>query len=192
MEGLKGKSIAVIGVGNIGKILLRRLIEAGVEPSQMMICDSDVAHTQEAADAFDVGFAPLGADICNADILLFAVPPKALLELLKEIGASLKLGCVVISFAAAVPVRVLESLLPEGVSVARMMPNAPSLVGEGMNPVSYGRGIEAGTKAAIAEILAALGESMEIGDELMNACVGLTGAAMRTVLPLLEGMILAA
>jgi pyrroline-5-carboxylate reductase len=82
----------------------------------------------------------------------------------------------------------LESWLPSEVMVARVMPNAPSLFGQGMNPVAYGRRITPEGRALVRSVLNCLGETLEVSDELMNWCVGLSGAAMRSLLPALEGM----
>lgn len=41
----------------------------------------------------------------------------------------------------------------------------------------------------VMELLDELGRTVEMRDEQMNWCVGLSGAAMRSVLPAIEGMI---
>jgi pyrroline-5-carboxylate reductase len=109
-------------------------------------------------------------------------------QILEAIADRLRPGQVVVSFAAAMPLARLEAIVPEGVAVARVMPNAPSLVGQGMNPVAFGRTITPEARALIEAVLATLGDTIEVRDEQMNWCVGLTGAAMRSVLPVLEGM----
>jgi pyrroline-5-carboxylate reductase len=96
---------------------------------------------------------------------------------------------LVISFAAAIAIERLESLLPHGAIVVRIMPNTPSLVGEGMNPVAYGQQVTPEARILVREILACLGRTIEVRDDQMNWCVGLSGAAMRSLLPVLEGMI---
>jgi pyrroline-5-carboxylate reductase len=57
-----------------------------------------------------------------------------------------------------------------------------------MNPVAYGQRVTPEGRALAEAILAFLGETIEVGDELMNWCVGLSGAAMRSLMPALEGM----
>jgi pyrroline-5-carboxylate reductase len=95
---------------------------------------------------------------------------------------------LVISFAAAVPLAHIESMLHPGKPVARIMPNAPSLIGQGINPVAYGASVTPEARELVEAILAALGETLVVHDELMNWCVGLTGASMRSLMPALEGM----
>lgn len=189
MSTLLTKHIAIIGAGNIGRILLNRLLATGVLAENLVVCDSDVGRASTVASQYGVRPISLSEEAAwTADAILLAVPPKAVHDLLRTAGKQLRPGQLVISFAAAVPLEWLESWLPAEVMVARVMPNAPSLVGEGMNPVAYGQRVTPEGRALAEAILACLGESIEVGDELMNWCVGLSGAAMRSLLPALEGM----
>jgi pyrroline-5-carboxylate reductase len=123
-----------------------------------------------------------------AEVFLLATPPGAVLQVLKALRDRLRPGQAVVSFAAAVSLARLEAAVPPGVAVVRVMPSAPSLVGEGMNPVVYGSSVEPRVLKQVEALLAELGRSVVVRDEQMNWCVGLTGAAMRSLLPALEGM----
>jgi pyrroline-5-carboxylate reductase len=190
MDLWRNKQIAVIGAGNIGRILLKHLTEAGVPAGQLVVCDSEVAHSQAAAAEFGVRVAVLTDDaVCHADVLLLAVSPKSVIDVLRTLVPHLRPGQVVVSFAAANPLEGLEAIVPAGVAVIRVMPNAPSLVSQGMNPVAYGAKVTAEARALVEALLALLGETVVVRDDQMTWCVGLTGAAMRSLLPVLEGMI---
>jgi pyrroline-5-carboxylate reductase len=183
------RRFAIIGAGNIGRILLNRLLACGVPTENLVICDIDKRRANAAADQFGVRPILINDEtVCTVDAILLAVPPKTVPDLLETAHNWLRPGQLVISFAAAVPLARLESLLPPDVMAARVMPNAPSLVGQGMNPVAYGSQVTPEGRALVETILACLGEAIEVSDELMNWCVGLSGAAMRSLLPVLEGM----
>jgi pyrroline-5-carboxylate reductase len=189
MNALPDKRLSVIGAGNIGRILLERLRAAGVPVGQLTVCDSDPERAQAAAAQFGVRARPLTDEaVCSADLLLIATPPKVAPEVLQALAGRLRPGQTVISFAAAVPLARLEALAPSGVAVARVMPNAASLVGQGINPVAYGASVTREARALMEDVLAALGQTLVVRDSQMNWCVGLTGAAMRSVLPALAGM----
>jgi pyrroline-5-carboxylate reductase len=186
---LSEKNLAVIGAGNIGQILLERLRAAGVPADHLVIRDSDPNRANAAAERFGVRPVILADEgVCGADAILIAVSPKSVSDVIHTFANWVCPCRLVISFAAAVPLANIEALLRPGTPVARIMPNAPSLIGQGINPVAYGSSMTPETRELVESILAALGESMVVDDEQMNWCVGLTGAAMRSVLPALEGM----
>jgi pyrroline-5-carboxylate reductase len=186
---LAEKQITIIGVGNIGRILITRLLAAGVPAAHIVVCDADTTRGQAAAVEFGVQAVPLPDEAaCTADLILLAPSPKAVPDLLQTIAPHLHQGQVVVSFAAMISLARLEAIAPPGVAVVRIMPNAPSLVGAGMNPVVYGKTTPTEARELGAAVLAILGDTIAVQDEQINWCVGLSGAAMRSLLPVLEGM----
>ena len=155
----------------------------------LVVCDSDPNRISAAAEMFGVRQVILADEaVCAADAILIAVSPKSVADVIHTIADRLHPDCLVISFAAAVPLAHIESMLHPGKPVARIMPNAPSLIGQGINPVAYGASVTPEARELVEAILAALGETLVVHDELMNWCVGLTGASMRSLMPALEGM----
>ena len=186
---LSNKNLAVIGAGNIGHILLERLRAAGVPADHLVVCDSDKSRAKAAAEKFGVRPVILADEgVCGADAILIAVSPKSVSDVIHTFTSWVCPCRLVISFAAAVPLANIEALLHPGTPVARIMPNAPSLIGQGINPVAYGAFMTPEAQELVEAILGALGECVVVRDDQMNWCVGLTGAAMRSVLPALEGM----
>ena len=83
MDLWRNKQIAVIGAGNIGRILLKHLIGAGVPAPHLVVCDSDAARSQGTAAEFGVRVASLNDDaVYHADVLLLAVSPKSVIDVL--------------------------------------------------------------------------------------------------------------
>lgn len=191
MNALLGKKqVAVIGAGNIGRILLERLSLNGMPDAKMLVCDANEVRAGKASRRFGPRPCSLTDEaLYSSDVFLLAVPPKATLDILKTLAPNLRQGQIIVSFAAAVSISRLEAIVPSGVAVVRIMPNAPSEVGKGMNPVAYGPNVSPEARRLIESMLKVLGATIEVKDEQMNWCVGLTGAAMRSLLPALEGMI---
>jgi pyrroline-5-carboxylate reductase len=186
---LKEKRLALIGMGNIGKILLERLQAVSGSADHIVVCDRDAERAHTAAVKYGTRAVILtDQSICEADAILVAVSPKSVTQVIHTIADRLHPDCVVISFAAAVPLAHIEAILHPGTPVARIMPNAPSLVGQGMNPVAYGSSMTLVARELVEAILGALGETLAVQDGLMNWCVGLTGASLRSLIPALEGL----
>ncbi len=188
LDALTGKTLALVGVGVMGRIFIQRLQAAGLPKRQLMICDADRERGARAQQAFGLKTCPLQDACCRASIWLIATPPRAVLPTLAVIAPRLSEETLVVSLAAGISMAQLEAVLPSHVAVARIMPNALSLIGRGVNLVSYGRGCTLEHRLAIQAILQPLGDSMVIEDSQMHWAVGLTGASMRWLLPVLEGM----
>jgi pyrroline-5-carboxylate reductase len=88
--------------------------------------------------------------------------------------------------AALAPDTVLVSLAPKvtlaalsagaGTSrVARVIPNAPSILGQGYNPVAFGAGLDAAARASVSGLLAPLGEAPEVDEAHLEAYAILSG-----------------
>ena len=186
---LSEKHLAVIGAGNIGQILLERLRAAGIPADQLVVCDNDANRANTAAERFGIRPVTLADEaVCAADAILIAVSPKSVADIIHTFANWVCPCRLVISFAAAVPLESIERMLHPGTPVVRVMPNTPSLIGQGMNPVAYGASVTTQARELVEAILATLGETLVVHDDQMNWCVGLTGAAIRSLIPVLEGM----
>ena len=187
---LNEKHWAIIGTGNIGRLLFKRLLSSGVQPDHIFIHDSDPLRIEPVVKESWVSALSLTEEAFRSvDIILIATPPKAVKDLLSLISGWLKPHQLIISFANAVPLKRLEGLIPPDAAGIRVVPNVPSLIGEGLNPVVYGNRITNEAKTPVEELLAILGKTISVRDDQMNWLVGLTGASMRSVLPVLEGLI---
>ena len=187
---LNEKHWAIIGTGNIGKLLLKQLLSSGVRPDLLVVHDSDPLRIESVVKESGVSALPLTEEAFQSvDIILIATPPKAVKGTLSLIAGWLKPHQLIISFANAVSLKRLEALIPPDVAVIRVVPNVPSLIGKGLNPVVYGNRISNEAKTLVEELLAILGKTISVRDDQMNWLVGLTGASMRFVLPVLEGLI---
>jgi pyrroline-5-carboxylate reductase len=190
MKFLSDLHFAIIGAGNIGQMLLEKLLTLHVPANQLSICDLDAdrAKTSAALAGCNV-FELTDLASCQASVWLLSVGPMVTLPVLQTLSNHLKPGHIIVSFAAAVPIRDLEEIVPKGVSVIRVMPNMPSLIGQGMNPLCFSPQTTNAAREIALELLKQLGETVEVRDDQMNWCVGLSGAAMRSILPAIEGMI---
>lgn len=190
MKNLKENNYYIIGMGNIGKILVQRLLQVGVKKDQIKITDID--STRVDGVSADFGVKALAIDstgVGNTDVIIVAAGPKAVPEILKTMDGCLHAGQVVISMAAAVPLSHMRKMVSKPVSIIRILPNPPSLLGKGMNPVSFEPAEKADVKEMVKSLLAVLGDTIEVDDHLMAWSVGLTGAALRTIFPVMDGMV---
>lgn len=185
----QSERIAVVGGGKMGEALVRALCASGLaSPAQIA-----VTHPREARRA---ALAALGvravADnreaVAGADLVIIAVKPDLVPAVLAEISAALKPGSPVVSIAAGVTLEQIESRLPAGTPVVRVMPNTPVQVGAGAAGVARGRHATDAHVEQVVRIFNAAGRAVELPERLMDAVTGLSGSGPAYVCLVIEAL----
>jgi pyrroline-5-carboxylate reductase len=109
--------------------------------------------------------------------------------LLEELRDHVAPGNLVVSLAAGITTEFLESRLPEGSSVVRVMPNTPALVDQGMAAVSPGRHCDAAHLAEAADLLRSCGKVVEIAEKHQDAVTAISGSGPAYIFYVVEAMI---
>jgi len=189
---MRGTRIGLIGAGAIGGAVIDRLVSgADARVQDIVACEAKDARREEIGRRFGVGTTSNPGDAAVAELVILAVPPLEMTKVLTAIRDQVGHRPVIVSFAAAVPVALIESLLPLGTPVVRINPNSPSLVGAGFNPVTYGRSTTGEARSLADRFLGALGGSVEVDDAAMNLYTALTAVGPTYFLPVLDAMIAA-
>jgi pyrroline-5-carboxylate reductase len=188
MAGLTER-IALIGGGKMGEALIRAL------------CDNDLAAPEQIAAsdplaARRASLAPLGVRIAadngdavrDADLVIVAVSPAVVPAVLNEIGPARKPESLIVSIAAGVTLDQIESRLPPGTPVVRVMPNTPVQVGAGAAGVARGRHATAAHAERVLQIFGAAGRAVEVPERLIDAVTGLSGSGPAYVCLVIEAL----
>lgn len=185
------KKISFIGVGAMGSAVLERLIDVSfISKDSVLACDIDQNRLDEIKRKFNVGTSIDNRDAARfGDAVILAVPPKQTRQVLEEIKDSLSEDKVLVSLAALVSIRVIEETLKLHVGVTRVMPNIPSLVGEGFNVFSFGRYMSSEGKKWVRSFLKTLGEYREVEEEKMENYTILSAMGPTYFLPFVDTLI---
>lgn len=115
----------VIGLGNMASAILKGMVESGnFKNDELTGYDMSGEKTLAAQTAF--GLLPAAdarAVAASSDVLLLAVKPQNLPQVLPDIAPVLKKQTVVATIAAGKDLAFYASFLPEGTPVVRLMPN---------------------------------------------------------------------
>jgi pyrroline-5-carboxylate reductase len=109
------------------------------------------------------------ARAAGQDLVFLALHPPAVGAGLAEIKATLKPGAVLVSLAPRFTIKALSEGLGGFDRIVRMIPNAPSYVNEGYNPVAFGPGISREEKTALSKLFKKLGGCPEVDEDKLEA-----------------------
>lgn len=181
--------IAILGGGVMGETLLSALRAAGHRDVVVAEKFAERADALRATHDVDVLDPPAAAR--GADVLLVAVKPQDVPDLLAEVRPEVASGAVVVSLAAGVRTAVIEAALEPGVAVVRAMPNTPALVGEGMFGVSAGASAAAEQVDDVVSLLATAGDVVVVEEKHQDAVTAVSGSGPAYVFYLAEAMVAA-
>ena len=120
---------------------------------------------------------------------MIAVKPQDFEALLGEVGPALGPEQTVLSVAAAIPTAAIERRLGAGVPVVRAMPNAPSIVHEGIAGHLRRRARGRGAPRARRGGLSHLGAVVRVAEPYMDAVTAVSGSGPAYFALLAEAMI---
>ena len=187
---LSHKRLAVLGTGKMGSILLRAFLE------KKLISPGHVAATVRHAERAAPLSAKLGVAVSTdnraaargADVILLAVKPSTVVEVLEEIRAEVTPKTLVVSVAASVPTKLIEQHLGEGVPVVRAMPNTPCAIGAGMTGISKGSHADAAHVELAKAMFEAVGRVVVVDEKHMDGVTGLSASGPAFVYIILESL----
>jgi pyrroline-5-carboxylate reductase len=180
--------VLLVGCGKMGGALLQGWRERGiaghftiVEPGPAAAALADAPATAVLADASAIaaGLRP--------DVVVFAVKPQTMTEIVPQYRRFAATGCVVLSIAAGKTLSYLGRLLGAEAAVVRAMPNTPAAIGRGITVACANAAVSAGQRALCDRLLAAAGEVGWVADEaLIDAVTAVSGSGPAYVFLLIE------
>ncbi|WP_434316350.1 pyrroline-5-carboxylate reductase [Leifsonia sp. P73] len=193
-------TIAMLGAGSMGRAILSGLTAPGVSvDGGIRVTNRSKARAAELAGIPGVtaystehdGDANRAA-VDGAELVIVAVKPGMVPDLLHEIADSLTPGAIVVSVAAGVTIKTFESLLPPSVIVVRSMPNTPAVVGKAVTGISPGTRTEPDDLALVRALFETVGEVVEVPESQLDALSTISGSGPAYVFFLVEALTAAA
>jgi pyrroline-5-carboxylate reductase len=171
-------SIAVLGAGKMGGILLQAFLSSGLAEPQSI--RATVAHPERAlalAQKLGIDVATdNAAAAAKADVVLLGVKPLQIAPLVAAIRHTLTPQKLIISFAASVHTRAIEDAAGLDSPVIRAMPNTPAARGAGITALCAGRFCTPEHLATAERIFATVGRTVIVDEKHMDAVTGLSGS----------------
>lgn len=126
------------------------------------------------------------AAVEGAALVVLAVKPYGVLDVLREVSDVLAPGAVVVSVAAGLRIAAMEEVLPAGFAVLRAMPNTPAAIGAGVTGVAPGSAADAAAMAAVVAAFRTVGSVLEVTEDRIDALSAVSGSGPAYVYLFLE------
>lgn len=161
---------AIIGAGNLGGAIAQGLLQAAdVEPSHLHLTRGNVLALADFAERGVLVGSDNKAAAQAAQLIILAVKPHKLRDVLREIAPFVAESATVVSVATGVSLADMQALLPQVQNLFRAMPNTAIAIQESMTCIAASRTASEAAKTQVQSLFAHLGSAIYIEENLMDA-----------------------
>jgi pyrroline-5-carboxylate reductase len=182
--------VGFLGAGKMATALARGWLAAGLVKNDKVIA-SDPLNQSRQAFRGETGLRAVENNnevVSSSDVLVLAVKPQTMAELLQDIRRSVTGDHLIVSIAAGVALRQLEEGLGPDRRLVRVMPNTPCLIGVSASGYAPGERATAEDIALVDRLLNAVGKAFRLPECLLDAVTGLSGSGPAYVFTVIEAL----
>ncbi len=163
-------TVVFLGGGRITSAMLAGLrLAKSNSRHRLVVHDRNPGKMRDLRKRYAVVAEPdLKRAVKRADLLIVAVRPSSVRELLGRIG-KVKQRLVAVSLAAGVPLRVLRKLAGSPVQWVRAMPSPVCRSGRGLTAVTFPRTFPRADRKLVHDLFASVGQVVEIPESKFDA-----------------------
>lgn len=187
--------IGFIGIGNMGGAILSGYAASGeATGNELAACDMNRQLCEKMKSRTEgIKFYDSAEELCSAcEIIVIGVKPQVIEGVLSEIKDVYDDSKVVVSMAAGVDIKLLESYLGKDGQIIRIMPNTPAMVGEAMIAVCRNENVNPENFDFIMDMFNSVGKAQEIEENLMDCVIGVSGSSPAYTYMYIEALVQAA
>jgi pyrroline-5-carboxylate reductase len=182
--------LGFVGSGNMAEALMRGVVEKGLWPKEQVIA-SDASLDRLSAIGRKLGIKTAADNreaVTSSDMVIIAVKPAQVPEVLSEVADVVTADTLVISIAAGVTLATIQSLLKKKIPVIRVMPNAPAMALAGMSCLSAGSNAGPDHIAEAMKLFSGVGEALVVPEAHLDAVTALSGSGPAYVFLVIEAL----
>lgn len=186
---MENKRIAIIGCGNLGMAIANGLLDqSSINPSHITVTKRNL-HTLNELKEKGVNVTSDNAKaVVVSDLIIVALKPYRILEVLEEISAVLKDNHTLVSLATGISLKQIQQSIKVSIPTYRAMPNTAADVGASMTCICTDTTDKEAT-AMVKDCFDSIGESIIIDENLMDSATVLGACGVAYVLRFIRGMI---
>ena len=178
IEGISMNKIGFIGGGKMASAVIKGIINSKwAAPSEIIVSDKNTAALEALKTGFGVNTASSNSEVIkNADIVLFAVKPFVMRDILDETKGFITEKHLVLSIAAGISIDTIEEYTAKS-PVIRIMPNTPALVNAGMSAVCAGHYADESHIKTALDIFSSIGKVIKSEEKYIDIITAVSGSS---------------
>ena len=162
----------------MGKALIGGVLSNNLPKNAISVVDPSPSAREDCESTFKIKTfeSPVKA-MKEINVVVLAVKPNIVQEVLQEIRSICQPGCLFISVAAGIKISKLQFSLGNDRAIVRAMPNTPALVRRGVTALKANEYVQEKDKKTIEEIFGSVGLIRWVEDETsLDAVTAISGS----------------
>lgn len=174
----------------MGEALIHGLLHGHLcRPDQILCSDTRPERLKAIREKYEVKGTSHNTEVVKqSDLIIIAVKPQIMKNVVEEIAKYLNLSKLIISIAAGVPLEAIESCAKKELKLIRVMPNICVSVREGVSAIAGGRHALKEDLMMAKMIFDSVGKSLFIDEYLLDAVTGLSGSGPAYIFLIIDAL----
>jgi len=172
------KKIGFIGCGKMASAIIGGVTASGFVSAEN-ITAAEISEEKAIAKSKELGIKVITDNnqlVKSSDIVFISTTPNFVEDVLNGIKDDVTSDKLIVSIAAGVTTKFIQSILGDSVRVVRVMPNTPALVLEGMSGVAGGKSATNEDVKFVVEFLSNIGKAIEVEESQIDIVTAISGS----------------
>jgi len=181
-------TLVLVGAGKMGGAMLEGWLKSGANPAKIVAFDpAPPAEVKAMLEMNSVRLNPKISDITDAEVIIVAVKPQMMEEVLPSFVSLKSSRPLILSIAAGKTIATFERHFGSDAAVIRTIPNTPAAVGRGITAMASNPNVSAAQLDLARLLLSSVGEVVTVDNEaLIDAVTAVSGSGPAYVFYLTE------
>jgi len=183
------KNIAIIGCGNLGLSIVNGLLNTpGIDATKITVTKRN---TESLVHLQDSGITITTDNVAaakKANIIILALKPYNILDVVQEISSALSEDKILVSLATGISIADLQAIIPSDIPLFRAMPNTAADVGTSMTCICTNNDNDEASKL-VKQCFDSIGSTIRISENLMDSATVLGACGIAYVLRFMRAMV---